>query len=177
MQSTQPTYNQANPTNLYSTSQQSNQWETASSPYQQFQMQSTQPTYNRANPTNLYSTSQQTKQWETSSSPYEYEVVVLPDNVKKCYGCSQQFANKYRVSPYNLVIRHKDKRIQGLSETGTLLYGHDFQNTYYHLNANHILKKNSTFRFVRLNNSVEKMLSTGQMQHLYSCGLTIVKEQ
>ena len=37
--------------------------------------------------------------WSTASSPFPYEIVFLPTNVVKCYGCSQKFADKYRIPP------------------------------------------------------------------------------
>ena len=83
--------------------------------------------------------------WTTSSSPYYYEVVLLPNNVSKCYGCCQEFAQKYRFAPNNVVVKHKDKRIIGRTDDGGMQHGSGFQNTYYHLNAQHIQKKNPLF--------------------------------
>jgi len=78
-------------------------------------------------------------------SPYSYEVVLLPTKVKKCYGCGSDFVEKYRSSPYNLVIKHMDKRIIGKDPLGQLRFSVDFTNTYYHPVKAHIQRKNPLF--------------------------------
>ena len=47
--------------------------------------------------------------WYSGWSPYQYEVCLLPNSAKKCYGCNQDFADKYRQEPHNVVIRHTDR--------------------------------------------------------------------
>ena len=59
-------------------------------------------------------------QWQPWMSPYAYEVVLLPNIVKKCYGCGSNFVEKYRSSPHNLVIKHMDRRIAGKDSFGQL---------------------------------------------------------
>ena len=85
--------------------------------------------------------------WSTASSPFPYEIVFLPTNVVKCYGCSQKFADKYRIPPQNIVVKHKDRRIRGYNPDGSIMFAPDFQNTYYHLNTTHILRKNPEFKY------------------------------
>lgn len=58
-------------------------------------------------------------QWHSGMAPNRYQVVLLDPIVKKCYGCGNAFADKYRRSPYNLVLKHVDRRITGKDdETG-----------------------------------------------------------
>ena len=38
----------------------------------------------------------QPSHWDSGMSPGRYELVPLPGNVAKCYGCGQNFAEKYR---------------------------------------------------------------------------------
>jgi hypothetical protein len=83
--------------------------------------------------------------WHSGMSPGRYELVLLPANVVKCYGCGQKFAQKYRSSPYNIIIKHVDRRIRGRDASGNIVHNQDFTNTYYHLSKDHILKKNPTF--------------------------------
>ena len=64
--------------------------------------------------------------WSTASSPFPYEVVFLPTNVVKCYGCSQKFADKYRIPLYNIVVKHKDRRIRGYNLDGSIMFAPDF---------------------------------------------------
>ena len=45
-------------------------------------------------PTAYNSLSPQTSNWSSSSSPYQCELIFLPANVSKCYGCSERFAEK-----------------------------------------------------------------------------------
>ena len=78
-------------------------------------------------------------------SPYGYEVILLPNMVKKCYGCGSSFVGKYRNSRFNLVIKHMDKRIAGKDSLGQLRYSVDFNNTYYHPLKSHIQNKNPFF--------------------------------
>ena len=111
--------------------------------------------------------SPQTSNWSSSSSPYQYELIFLPANVSKCYGCSQSFAEKYRHPPYNIVVKHKDQRIRGVDTNGNIRYSSDFQNTYYHLNHEHILKKNPSFdRKIFISDSVKTNLSQEHVKYL-----------
>jgi hypothetical protein len=83
--------------------------------------------------------------WHSGLSPYQYEICLLPNMAKKCYGCNQEFAEKYRKEPFNVVIRHTDRRIKGIGPDKTIQYSTDFTNTYYHCDANHIARKNPLF--------------------------------
>ena len=83
--------------------------------------------------------------WSTDLSPYQYELVPLPSSAQKCYGCSAFFTDMYRQYPYNFVIRHPDCHIQGRTGDRHLSYSPNFQWTYYHLNIEHIARKNPLF--------------------------------
>lgn len=48
-------------------------------------------------------------QWHSGMSPHHYEIVFLPNNVKKCYGCGNEFADKYRAAPFNTIVKHRRK--------------------------------------------------------------------
>lgn len=87
----------------------------------------------------------QPRTWHSGMSPGRYELVALPTNVFKCYGCGQNFADKYRSSPYNIVVKHVDRRIRGRDTSGNIFYNQDFTNTCYHLSKDHIEKKNPVF--------------------------------
>lgn len=81
--------------------------------------------------------------WHSGHSPYRYEVVRLPTRAQKCYGCGMEFAEKYRQPPYNIVVKHVDRRLVRRDErTGLFLYSPDYSNTYYHLDSAHIARKN-----------------------------------
>lgn len=84
--------------------------------------------------------------WHAGMSPYHYELIPLPNNVQKCYGCGQQFADCYRYYPNNLIVRHRDRRVMGSSISGHLIYNKDYQFTYYHLKRDHMARKNPLFR-------------------------------
>lgn len=83
--------------------------------------------------------------WHSGWSPYQYEVCLLPNSAKKCYGCNQDFADKYRQEPHNVVIRHTDRRIRGKDLDGKSQFNYDFTNTYYHCHFDHISRKNPFF--------------------------------
>ena len=87
----------------------------------------------------------QPNRWHSGMSPGRYELIPLPGIVVRCYGCGQNFAEKYRSSPYNIIVKHVDRRIRGRNASGNIVYNQDFTNTYYHLSKDHILKKNPTF--------------------------------
>ena len=79
-------------------------------------------------------------------SPHKHEVVTLKPSAKCCYGCGNSFADKYRSPPYNLVVKHIDRRVTGKNDfTRQLIYSRDFSNAYYHLAKSHIRRKNPTF--------------------------------
>ena len=75
--------------------------------------------------------------------PYHYEICLLPTKVQKCYGCGSDFVDKYRKPPFNLVVKHVDRRVIRRNEvTGQLVFSHDYSNTYYHPSCAHIRRKN-----------------------------------
>ena len=79
-------------------------------------------------------TTQSNEQWHSGMSPFPYGVVLLPNNVRKCYGCGNDFAEKYRKPPFNLIVKHVDRRIiKKCEQTGQLVFSNDYNNTYYHL--------------------------------------------
>ena len=77
--------------------------------------------------------------------------MLLPNNVRKCYGCGNEFPEKYRKPPFNLIVKHVDRRIiKKCEQTGRLVFSHDYNNTYYHLVGLHILRKNPAFTGVAI---------------------------
>ena len=55
------------------------------------------------------------------------------------YGCGDMFAEKFRQPPYNIVVKHVDRRVVRRDDnTGALVYSTDFTNTYYHPSPAHI---------------------------------------
>ena len=114
----------------------------------------------------------QTSHGSSSSPPYQYELIFIPANVSKCYGCSQSFAEKYSHPPCNMVMKHKDRRIRGVDTNGNIRYSSDFQNTYYHLNHEHILKKNPSFdRKIFIRDRVKTNLSQEHVKYLNKSSL------
>ena len=84
--------------------------------------------------------------WHSGYSPHRYELVTLPGNVKKRYGCGAEFTERHRNSPNNIVVKHVDRRLVRRDEhTGHFLYSADYSNTYYHLDFAHIQQKNPFF--------------------------------
>ena len=75
-------------------------------------------------------------------SPNRYEVVLLERMVKTCYGCGSDFSEKFRSSPFNVILKYVDRRITGKNDTGQ--YCSDYSNIY-HLTVNHVKKKNPLF--------------------------------
>ena len=84
--------------------------------------------------------------WHSGYSPHRYELVTLPGNVKKCYGCGAEFTDRQRSPPHNIVVKHVDRRLVRRDErTGNFLFSADYSNTYYHLDFSHIQRKNPFF--------------------------------
>ena len=110
-------------------------------------------------------------------SPHKYEVVTLKSSVKCCYGCGNSFAEKYRSPPYNLVVKHVDRRVTGKNDfTGQLIYSRDFSNTYYHLAKSHIERKNPTFSGIVYISTDLYLSGLGEEQRaiLQSCDLQLL---
>jgi hypothetical protein len=112
-------------------------------------------------------------QWHSGQSPYRYELVILNNRVKKCYGCGQDFAVCYRQDPKNVIVRHYDKRVKGKDQQGNLTYTQDFQAMYYHLNPSHVLRKNPVFNgvvavpkefWVRLSDAAKGIVQSSGLQ-------------
>lgn len=114
--------------------------------------------------------------WHSGMSPNRYEVVLLSQAVKKCYGCGSPFTDKFRKSPHNIVIKHVDRRVVGKNDlTGQLIYSNDYTNTYYHLSVSHVKKKNPLFTgLVYISSALHQSLDSGQLSTLNSCGLNII---
>ena len=49
-------------------------------------------------------TTSSTAIWHSGLAPHHYELVVLPPNVRKCYGCAHEFVDKHRQHPYNITM-------------------------------------------------------------------------
>ena len=147
-------------------------------PVPQPQMFSTTPTFSTSAANIAANCDPSDSSWHSGMAPNRYQIVLLEQIVKKCYGCGTAFADKYRRSPHNLVLKHVDRRITGKSNTtGRLLYSNDFSNTYYHLNAAHAQKKYPFFNgLVYITSTLHRSLDHGQQTQLYSCGLNVVIE-
>lgn len=114
--------------------------------------------------------------WHSGYSPHRYELVTLPPNVRKCYGCGQEFCEKYRQSPFNIVVKHVDRRLIRRDErTGQFQYSADFSNTYYHMDRTHILRKNPLFNGkVYISSENYCALDAGQAYVISTCNLDLV---
>ena len=69
--------------------------------------------------------------WHSGFSPHKYEIMELPEKVKKYYGCGSDFVEKHRHSPHE--------------RTGQFQYSADYSNTYYHFDVSHIRRKNPLY--------------------------------
>ena len=108
-------------------------------------------------------------QWHAGMSPHPYTFA------RKCYGCGQDFAQKYRDCPTNLVVKHVDKCIRGRDEqSGSLVYSPDFTNSYYHPICSHIRRKNPLFAgTVNIDHAMYDALTVGQKQVLSSFDVSV----
>ena len=106
--------------------------------------------------------------WHSGLSPHSYYLVALPINVKKCYGCGDMFAEKFRhtTSWSSMWI--------GVWYAGALVYSTDFTNTYYHPNPAHIRRKNPVFDGrVLIDLGTYQSLDEGQKEILKEHGLVV----
>ena len=70
----------------------------------------------------------------------------LPQKVKKCCGWGSDFAEKYRHSPHNIIVRHCDRwPMRRGKRTGQFQYSADYSKTYYHFDVSHIRRKNPLY--------------------------------
>ena len=83
------------------------------------------------------------RNWHSGCFPHKYEIMEPPKKVKKKgYGWESDFAEKYRHSPHNIIVRHCDRRLMRRGErTGQFQYSADCSNTYYHFSVGHIWRK------------------------------------
>ena len=119
--------------------------------------------------------SQHPTMWHSGLSPFPYELVILPNNVRVCYGCYAAFTDQYRNSPYNVVIKHCDRRfIRRDQASGQPIYSIDFQNTYYHLDRMHVRRKNPLFNdTVQVSIELYQSLDSAQSDYVSASGLQI----
>ena len=113
--------------------------------------------------------------WHLGLSSYCYYLVALPKNVKKCYGCGDNFSEKFRQSPHNIVVKHFDRRVVRRDESrGALGHSADFSNTYYHPSPVHIMRKVPVFDGrVHVDLSTYHSLEEGQREMLKAFGLIV----
>ena len=113
-------------------------------------------------------------------SPHAYELIALPTNVRKCYGCGNDFVDKYRNHPCNIIVKHAVRRVMRKDNlTGALIYSTDFSNTYYHPSSEHIRWQNPLFiGLVRLSSNLLALLSPAQKQVLerYNLNIHIIED-
>ena len=121
-------------------------------------------------------TTQSNEQWHSGMSPFPYEVVLLPNNVRKCYGCGNDFAEKYRKPPFNLIVKHVDGRIiKKCEQTGQLIFSNDYNNTYYHLVGLHVLCKNPALTGVAIiSRELYSTLDERQQEILRECNINVI---
>ena len=84
-------------------------------------------------------------EWNSIMLSCHYEIINLPKNVQRYYGCGQRFVDSYRVFFNNLIVRHKNSRIMEMSIIDQPIVNRDFQYTYFHLKRDRIARKNFTF--------------------------------
>ena len=124
-----------------------------------------------------FPTASQSQAWHAGMSPFKYYIILLPTNVSKCYGCNQKFAEKYRNEPHNLVIRHRDRRITGKDDQGNIAYCPDYTSATYHLNIDHVQRKNPTFDGnVLIEKTLQRNLTPGQRNILNNSKFTATVE-
>ena len=90
-------------------------------------------------------------------SLHDYELITLPTNVCKCYGCGIDLVDKYLNHPYNIIVKHVDRRVLRKDHfTEALIYSTDFVLLImYHPSLKHIGRKNPLFPgLVRLSSSL-----------------------
>ena len=95
--------------------------------------------------------------------------------MKKCYECGDNFAEKFRQPPHNIVVKHVDRRqVRRDDNTGVLVYITDFTNTYYHPGPAHIIRKNPVFDGrVPIDLSIYHSLDESQKEMLKEHGLIV----
>ena len=49
--------------------------------------------------------------------------------------------DKYHKPPYNIIVKHVNRRTEGKTDIGNLLINPDFTAAYYHPTKSHITKK------------------------------------
>ena len=113
--------------------------------------------------------------WHSGLLPHSYYLMALPKNVKKCYDCGDNFSEKFRQPPHNIVVKHFDRRVVCRDEsTGALVHSADFANTYYHPSPVHIMRKNAVFDGrVHINLSTYHSLDKDQREMLKWSGLIV----
>lgn len=82
--------------------------------------------------------------WNSTLSPFPYEIVEKAKS-SLCYGCGQKLSALHNRPPFNLVVKHVDRRIVMERKTGEVMCHPEFSPTYYHLVPSHIRRKNPYF--------------------------------
>ena len=78
--------------------------------------------------------------------------------------------------PFNLIVKHVDRRIiKKCEKTGQLVFSSDYNNTYYHLVGLHIIRKNHAFTGVAIiSRKLYSTLDERQQEILRECDINVV---
>ena len=107
-----------------------------------------------------------------TATPYEDPnpptIILLPRQVRKCYGCQRQFTNNYRHSPRNLVFTMKALRDAVPDGAGGFRPPTQPKPAYFHLKLKCLRKEKSTIeeRQMIMHSEIYKKLEQGHVNML-----------
>ena len=138
---------------------------------------STQIRKGRTNITPTVLTDYQEREEERSSEGQQpCHLTFMAGIIKKCYGCEQNFSDKHRVPPHDLLLKRYDHRIYISPKSKARKKSPKLQNTYFHLNADCVRKRNPMFEFNRdvlIHEEIKKQLLDQHKQLLQSLGMDV----
>ncbi|KAK3085112.1 hypothetical protein FSP39_024577 [Pinctada imbricata] len=121
-----------------------------------------------------------TEYQEDSEQHQPCHLTFMAGLIKKCYGCQQNFSDKQRHPPHDLILKRYDHRVYNSPKSKTMRKTKTLQNTYFHLNVDCVRKKHPQFEFstdVILHEEIKHQLSSQHVQLLESLGLDIDIEE
>ena len=95
-------------------------------------------------------------------------------NLKKCYGCAKNFANKHTIPPHDIILQHFTKR-KYRKQNGEEAFSTNVQAVYFHLNLTCVRKAVPTMEIddVIIHDDVKYLLTEGHKSLLCNFGIEL----
>lgn len=113
----------------------------------------------------------------SASSPADqlFHVTFLAGLVRKCYGCGQEFSQRNRTPPHDIILKTYDYRQYVSPKSKTQKRTVNMQNAYFHLNVDCVRRRYPNFELehIIIHNEISQQLTDGHKEVLNRQNITL----